>query len=87
MNPIPTDWRGAPPGRQGLYDPANEHDSCGLGFIAHIRGRKSHAIIDQGLEILKNLSHRGAGLTPERRRRRPDPASTRFCAVFADARA
>ena len=60
MNPIPTDWRGAPPGRQGLYDPANEHDSCGLGFIAHIRGRKSHAIIDQGLEILRNLSHRGA---------------------------
>src|SRR5215471_4670872 len=50
----------APPARQGLYDPANEHDSCGLGFIAHIRGQKSHAIITQGLQILKNLTHRGA---------------------------
>ena len=50
----------APPGRQGLYDPANEHDACGLGFIAHIKGQKSHAIINQGLSILKNLTHRGA---------------------------
>jgi glutamate synthase domain-containing protein 1 len=49
-----------PPGRQGLYDPANEHDACGLGFIAHIKGRKSHAIVEQGLTILKNLTHRGA---------------------------
>ena len=49
-----------PPGRQGLYDPAHEHDACGLGFIAHIKGRKSHAIIAQGLRILENLSHRGA---------------------------
>ncbi len=49
-----------PPGRQGLYDPGNEHDACGLGFIAHIKGRKSHAIITQALAILKNLSHRGA---------------------------
>ena len=49
-----------PPARQGLYDPANEHDACGLGFIAHIKGRKSHAIITQALSILKNLSHRGA---------------------------
>jgi glutamate synthase domain-containing protein 2/glutamate synthase domain-containing protein 1/glutamate synthase domain-containing protein 3 len=43
-----------------LYDPANEHDACGLGFIAHIKGGKSHAIIGQGLQILKNLTHRGA---------------------------
>ncbi len=49
-----------PPLRQGLYDPANEHDACGLGFIAHIKGTKSHAIISQGLQILKNLTHRGA---------------------------
>jgi glutamate synthase (NADPH) large chain len=49
-----------PPGRQGLYDPANEHDACGLGFIAHIKGRKSHAIVRQGLKILENLTHRGA---------------------------
>jgi len=48
------------PTRQGLYDPANEHDACGLGFIAHIKGTKSHAIISQGLQILKNLTHRGA---------------------------
>ncbi|HEY5799685.1 MAG TPA: glutamate synthase-related protein, partial [Burkholderiaceae bacterium] len=45
---------------QGLYDPANEHDSCGVGFIAHIKGNKSHAIVEQGLQILKNLDHRGA---------------------------
>jgi glutamate synthase domain-containing protein 2/glutamate synthase domain-containing protein 1/glutamate synthase domain-containing protein 3 len=49
-----------PPGRQGLYDPANEHDACGLGFIVHIKGEKSHAIVTQGLAILKNLTHRGA---------------------------
>ena len=49
-----------PPARQGLYDPANEHDACGLGFVAHIKGRKSHAIVTQGLAILRNLTHRGA---------------------------
>ena len=49
-----------PPVRQGMYDPAREHDACGLGFIAHIKGKKSHAVISQGLEILKNLTHRGA---------------------------
>jgi len=43
-----------------MYDPAHEHDACGLGFIAHIKGRKSHAIVSQGLKILENLSHRGA---------------------------
>jgi len=48
------------PARQGLYDPAHEHDACGVGFIAHIKGQKSHAIIKQGLQILKNLTHRGA---------------------------
>lgn len=45
---------------QGLYDPKNEHDSCGVGFVAHIKGNKSHAIVEQGLLILKNLDHRGA---------------------------
>lgn len=45
---------------QGLYDPRNEHDACGVGFIAHIKGVKSHAIINQALEILRNLDHRGA---------------------------
>ena len=48
------------PEAQGLYDPAREHDACGVGFIAHIQGRKSHSIIEQGLQILKNLTHRGA---------------------------
>ena len=45
---------------QGLYDPSNEHDACGVGFIAHIKGKKSHSIVEQGLLILKNLDHRGA---------------------------
>ncbi|OZI47238.1 glutamate synthase subunit alpha [Bordetella genomosp. 5] len=48
------------PAAQGLYDPANEHDACGVGFVAHIKGRKSHSIILQGLKILENLDHRGA---------------------------
>jgi len=48
------------PSRQGLYDPANEHDACGVGFVAHIKNRKSHAIVAQGLQILDNLTHRGA---------------------------
>ncbi len=46
--------------RQGLYDPANEHDACGVGFVAHIKGQKSHHIVQQGLQILNNLDHRGA---------------------------
>jgi glutamate synthase domain-containing protein 2/glutamate synthase domain-containing protein 1/glutamate synthase domain-containing protein 3 len=46
--------------RDGLYDPRFEHDACGVGFIAHIKGKRSHALIDQGLKILENLSHRGA---------------------------
>nr|WP_241076895.1 glutamate synthase-related protein [Achromobacter xylosoxidans] len=50
---------GLPPA-QGLYHPKNEHDACGVGFVAHIKGKKSHAIIQQGLKILENLDHRGA---------------------------
>jgi len=49
-----------PPAAQGLYDPLHEHDACGLGFIAQIKGRKTHDVIVQGLAILKNLTHRGA---------------------------
>jgi glutamate synthase (NADPH/NADH) large chain len=45
---------------QGLYDPRNEHDSCGVGFVANIKGRKSHDIVLRGLQILLNLDHRGA---------------------------
>ena len=46
--------------QQGLYDAAYEHDACGLGFVAQIKGIKSHGIIEQGLKILENLDHRGA---------------------------
>ncbi|MFL5398673.1 MAG: glutamate synthase large subunit, partial [Myxococcales bacterium] len=49
-----------PPPRQGLYDPALEHDSCGFGFVADIKGRPSHEIVMQALEVLLNLEHRGA---------------------------
>ena len=48
------------PSVQGLYDPQHEHDACGVGFVAHIKGKKSHAIVAQGLTVLKNLTHRGA---------------------------
>jgi len=48
------------PSAQGLYDPQNEHDACGVGFVAHIKGKKTHDIITQGLKILENLDHRGA---------------------------
>ena len=48
------------PGPQGLYDPRNEHDACGVGFVAHIKGEASHSIISQALEILENIDHRGA---------------------------
>ena len=48
------------PQPQGLYDPAHEHDACGVGFVANIKGKKSHAIVQQGLQILRNLTHRGA---------------------------
>jgi len=44
----------------GLYDPRHEHDACGVGFVAHIKGQRSHPIIEQGLKILENLDHRGA---------------------------
>src|SRR5687767_4146996 len=45
---------------QGLYHPANEHDACGVGFVANIKGKKSHTIVEQGLTVLRNLTHRGA---------------------------
>ena len=48
------------PAAQGLYDPRHEHDACGVGFVANIKGKLSHSLIEQGLKILENLSHRGA---------------------------
>jgi len=44
----------------GLYDPTREHDACGVGFVAHIKGQRAHHIVGQGLKILENLDHRGA---------------------------
>ena len=45
---------------QGLYDPADERDACGVGFVVDIKGRKSHDIVRKALQVLKNLQHRGA---------------------------
>ncbi|RUZ76639.1 hypothetical protein EN942_31015, partial [Mesorhizobium sp. M7A.F.Ca.CA.001.14.1.1] len=45
---------------QGLYDPRNEHDACGVGFIVNMKGVKSHQIVEDGLAVLENLTHRGA---------------------------
>src|SRR5688572_22270723 len=49
-----------PPAKQGLYDPAFEKDACGVGFVVDIKGRKSHKILQQGIQVLRNLDHRGA---------------------------
>ena len=48
------------PPKQGLYDPAHERDACGVGFVCHIKNQKSHRIVEQGLEILERINHRGA---------------------------
>src|ERR1700693_2184547 len=52
----PNGW----PLKQGLYDPQFEHEACGVGFVVHIKGQRSHAIIQQALQVLLNLDHRGA---------------------------
>ena len=58
----------------GLFDPRREHDACGVGFIADLKGGKSHRIVKDALYILENLEHRGAvGADPHRRRRRRHP--------------
>src|SRR6188768_3224490 len=49
-----------PSDQRGLYRPSEEHDACGVGFVAHIKGVRSHAIVSQALELLINLEHRGA---------------------------
>src|SRR3989338_946705 len=54
------------PKKQGLYDPAFEHDSCGVGFVVNIKGKRSHNIVRDAVQILENLTHRGAcGCDPE----------------------
>src|SRR5579862_1668575 len=55
-----------PPRSQGLYDPRYEHDACGMGFVVNLGGEKTHDIVRKGIEILINLTHRGAcGCDPE----------------------
>jgi len=62
----PLNPRNGLPPAQGLYHPAQEHDACGIGFVASISGQKSHEIIRQGMQVLLNLAHRGAcGCDPE----------------------
>jgi len=48
------------PDKQGLYDPAHEHDACGIGAVANISGRRDHLIVEYGRQVLMNLIHRGA---------------------------
>ncbi|MBV8552672.1 MAG: glutamate synthase large subunit [Acidobacteriaceae bacterium] len=60
MEVYPVDTANQLPTAQGLYDPANEHDACGIGFVVNIKGEASHDIVLKGLEILLNLQHRGA---------------------------
>jgi glutamate synthase (NADPH) large chain len=50
----------APPGASGLYDPANEHDACGIALVAKLWGDASHAVVEKALDALENLEHRGA---------------------------
>ena len=59
IKPATVQTFGLPP-KQGLYDPRNEHDACGVGFVAHMKGVKSHQIVRDGLFMLENLTHRGA---------------------------
>ncbi len=66
--PSPREPRIAPglPRKQGLYDPAHEHDACGVGFVANVRGEKSHDLVQKGIQVLVQLEHRGAcGCDPE----------------------
>jgi glutamate synthase domain-containing protein 2/glutamate synthase domain-containing protein 1/glutamate synthase domain-containing protein 3 len=56
---LPNKKRNGLPVKQGLYDPQFEHDACGIGFVAHIKGTKSHDIVKQALRVLCNLDHRG----------------------------
>ncbi len=51
---------GRAPSKQGLYDPRFEHEACGVGFVVNIKGKKSHPIVQQALQVLRNLQHRGA---------------------------
>ncbi|MCK5458176.1 MAG: glutamate synthase subunit alpha, partial [Melioribacteraceae bacterium] len=52
-------YKNIPP-KQGLYEPSTEHDSCGVGFVADIKGNRSHQIVKDGIQVLENMEHRGA---------------------------
>ena len=55
-----------PPKAQGLYHPSHERDACGMGFVVNLDGRKTHEIVQKGIQVLINLTHRGAcGCDPE----------------------
>ncbi|MDR2430554.1 MAG: hypothetical protein LBD14_06705, partial [Puniceicoccales bacterium] len=58
-SPCPSSLRAVRPQKQGLYDPAFEHDACGVGFVVDVKGRASHEIVRQGLHVLERLDHRG----------------------------
>src|SRR5581483_11856107 len=59
-SPCPADVSADAPHAQGLYHPRHESDACGVGFVVHLKGRPSHTIVAKGLELLRNLEHRGA---------------------------
>src|SRR5512145_543621 len=59
-NPMRATGHSEAPPAQGLYDPQAEHDACGVGFVVHIKGRRSYGIVRKALEVLVNLEHRGA---------------------------
>ncbi|MDR2429286.1 MAG: hypothetical protein LBD14_00005, partial [Puniceicoccales bacterium] len=58
-NPPSPSLRAVRPQKQGLYNPAFEHDACGVGFVVDVKGRASHEIVRQGLHVLERLDHRG----------------------------
>ena len=63
LHNVPTMYKPGPvlaPPAQGLYDPRTEHDACGVGFVVHIKGLRSHDIVQKALQVLVNLEHRGA---------------------------
>ena len=60
LTPAQPPVRSTRPGKQGLYDPENERDACGFGFVVDIEGRKSNKILRNAIQVLKNLDHRGA---------------------------
>ena len=59
MTENPASRRSAP-GAEGLYHPSHEHDSCGVGFVVNIKGRRSHKLVQQAIEVAINLLHRGS---------------------------